>query len=403
MIDIRLKKLLYPALIILLLAISADKPFCQPAARYLTLRTAQQQAKAANTAIRNAHLQTDIARQGRWSVVQPGPLEVQYRYGQLYSAQYGQYTELSQSLGSPLAPIARARVVHSETALAVTNTKLVAADVTLAVQHLWWDWQCLLLTRAMEQAYFVALDSAINLLGQLPPDSSPATSRLRNYRLKALESQAKLFDFDTREMHIIHGLQELLNTTDTLVCADTDLSLYQIAKPLDTLADENPLVIGQKQAMVTVAKQQWQSKRYEAFPQFRLGAFVQSVGSGRGYSGVMAGISIPIPTAVSAASTQARLQTEIVRNNLQSAQMHYTHEVEYLRQSLESQFAQLEYLRTRTDMLTGNLLPEGEPESLSPLELIQILPLTSPARAELYQAIVNYNRTAARLEYLLAK
>lgn len=372
--------------------------------RYLTLEKAIEQAENSNPYIRNAHLEVEMAKAGRWSLLEPGPVEVHYRQGQLYTTEYGRYFEIGQSLGSPLAPRAKARELKQEILLAGTTSRLTQTNVHLAIQETWWEWQCLLLEKQLEQRYFEAIDSAVAILANSLAEGRTDTFIYENYRLKALLSQARLFDFDTRQLQTEQRMQQLLFTTDTLVCADTDLALYQITKPILLPDSTPPLLIAEKEQILNLTREQWNSCRSSWTPRLKIGYFVQDIGPGSSLKGWMAGVEIPLQPDKAGEFTRARLQAVIAANNLAQSKMQYTHEAAYLRQSLESQFARLEYLRAELQHLNGKNLTDNPADiTLNPLEAAELLPAYNEALAATYRAIVNYNKTAARLEQLLAR
>lgn len=407
-------------LLVSLFALSSTVEVSAQANR-LTLRQAIQQALDSNLTLRMSADAVEAQQALRRGAVDIGKTDVDLEYGQLNSTAKDSKLTLSQSFAFPTVYVNQQRLAAAKEDGARIAYRQATLRMVADVKQVFWQITYYKAKRLLLQ-YQDSLYSGLSRAAELRATSGE-TNRLEmiTARSQAMEASNQLRQLNADMGIAIRRLQLLLNSSEIVSLVDTELIPIPF-KPSEAdwgAISQNPLLQASQQE-ATIATQERKLEQSHWLPDFKIGVFSQTfkgsqdagssvaAGANDRYSGVQAGISIPLWfVPQSAKSRAAKISERMAKTN-----------AEYTEKLIASQYQSLvdEYRKYESSVsyYKNQAIPEAlaiieqstkgyKGGAIDYLEYIQSLGRALSIRQGYLDAIYSYNQTVVELEYLMGK
>lgn len=335
--------------------------------RIINLHDAIQTALDSNLSIKAAGLSSDVQKALRGASVDIPKTTFDGQYGQFNSYLRDNSFAVSQSFAFPGVYINRYKLAGANIKSSEWQYKALQVEIATSVKQLYWQY-IYLLSRKKLLAYQDSL-IAVLLRGAELRAKTGETNKLEmiTARSQSLEIKNELFQV-TADMGIYcRKLQVLLNSGSLPVPEEKNLNMIQILPVNDSISiDRNPYVELMQQK-IEVSHLEKKLEQSQMLPEFNIGYFSQTItgtqdingisryfGPGYRFSGLQAGISIPLwLTPFRARTKAARISEEKAQADAESYSLTLEGDYNSLKDELNKYISSVDYYEKQA-------LPEAE-------------------------------------------
>ena len=375
--------------------------------RMLTLQQAIDEALRNNGGIRAAELDVQMQQRLERSGIAIPKTEISYKVGKLNEPTVNDNgLSITQRIDFPTL-YARQRQLGKE------RTELIRTQKAVRENELVRD-----VKRAYYKAvYHVRLQSLLveqdSLYTGLQKASETRYATGESTRLESVTSTTQAMQVRNRmrqnrsDMEIaLRELQVLLNTTDRIAVADSELTPVMLDLPADTSAVfANPWLRSLEQN-VEVVRRETQVERNRWLPDIVLGFDNQTFGgSNKRYSAFSVGLAIPLFPGGNRAKVQAsRINEQAARTNADYARTQVQGRLQQCLQECRKQAGTVEYYRTQAvpqaEMIVENSNESFRNGEISYTQHVMNLALANDIATDYLESIYQYNLAVIEAETL---
>jgi cobalt-zinc-cadmium resistance protein CzcA len=284
-----------------------SNPVVAQESRQIFLHDAIQTALDSNLIIRSAGFSVDVSKKLKGNALDLPKTSFEGQYGQINSFSKDNSFTISQSFAFPTVYANRFKLANANITSSEINQTVVRLEISSQVKL--WYWQYVyLLSKQKLLSYQDSLYAGFLRAAELRSKAGE-TNRLEmiTARSQSLEIKNQLFQISSDLEITARKLMLILNTSIQIIPADTELRLIYESIQEDTLSIEgNPSLKLIKQ-QVEIARLEKKVQQSQTLPDLSIGYFNQSMigtqdvngsqqtfGGGDRFSGVQAGISVPL-------------------------------------------------------------------------------------------------------------
>jgi cobalt-zinc-cadmium resistance protein CzcA len=320
-----------PIVVGICLASSALNETKAQQSKVINLEQAIQIALDSNLSIRSSVYSVDVKKALKGSAWDIPKTTIDGQYGQFNSFAKDNSISVSQSFAFPSVYINQQKLANANVKSSEWQLNQTRLEIATQVKQLYWQLAYLHSKRQLLQ-YQDSLFRGFLRAAELRAKTGE-TNKLEmiSARSQSLEIKNQLQQV-TADLDIVNQkLQRLINSNQVVQTADTVLPRLNFLFPSDTSVLETNPSVSYMQQQVEIARLEKKVERSHAMPDFTIGYFSQTMqgvqeivgvpqtfGSADRFSGIQAGISIPIWITPYASKTKAaRLNREIAKTNSQ--------------------------------------------------------------------------------------
>ncbi len=419
---LRKKKVLNPLLILLLLVTSSFfNTIIGQVARPISLHDAIQTALDNNLTVKSAAYSIDAEKALRGASIDLPKTSIDGQYGQFNSYTNDNSFTVSQSFGFPSVYINRSRLAEANIKSSEFQYNISRLELATRVKQVYWQYVYLTAKKKL-LAYQDTLYSGFLRAAELRANSGE-TNRLEmiTARSQSLEIKNQLFQI-TADVGIYNRkLMLLMNNTELTVPAENNLHRISFSFITDSASVKHNPSLAYANQQVEVAKIEKRLERSQMLPDLNIGYFSQTIagtqdvngiarnfGQGFRFTGVQAGLSVPIWfRPYSARSKAARINENIARADAENFSRSLTGS--YL--SLIDEFSKFS---SSVDYYEKQAVPESEliinqatlsykAGAMDYLDYVLTLNRALGIKQNYLDALNNCNQTIISIEYVTGK
>lgn len=411
MVKLRIKSLfilLEKTGILILLFLLTEKTVAQThALKTLTMEEAVKSALANNPISKNTELKVQLANAKKLSIIAIGNTEVNYKYGQLYSAANDNYFEVVQNFGSPVTSLRKGNYVKEVIKVSEYEQKLSIKKLTVEVK-----------------SAYMNLIFHRNRLKILRDEAGLYTDFIRNVGLYYGSGETNLLDKTMAETQYadiqnqkfqaeqdyqiaINQLQQIVYTNDNLLPADSIFDMYSIE--FKRVGSDKFFALSHLsyyEGVYLVRQSELHIERSKFFPEIHAGYFTHEIDKVKGFNGFKVGVSFPLWFAPQKAKTkEAIINGDIAQNELEYQKFTINKTIESLKLQLDKLYVQISYFRenalNQADLIIKTALTKFNNQEIEYLEYLQNLSAARKIKLDYLESIRQYNLAAIQLEYYI--
>jgi heavy metal efflux system protein len=389
--------------------------------RIINLHDAIQTALDSNLSIRSASLSVDAVRALRGASTDLPKTVFDGEYGQFNSYANDNSFTVTQSFAFPSVYVNRSKLANANIKSSEWQYAVSRVEIAAQVKQVYWE--CVYLIA--KQKLLVYQDSLYErfLRAAELRAKSGETNRLEmiTARSQSLEIRNMLYQVTADIRISSRKLKLLLNCSSLPVPEEKNLRRIQFSVISDNLTVSQNPSLGYLRQKVEVSRFEKQLERSQMLPDINLGYFSQTItgtqevngvsrnfGNNYRFSGIQAGISIPLWFAPFKARTRATIIGEnIARNNAES----YAKTVEGNYLTLLDEFSKFS---SSVDYYEKQAVPEAEliieqatlsyrAGALDYLDYVLTLNRALAIKQNYLDAINNYNQTIISIDFITGK
>jgi cobalt-zinc-cadmium resistance protein CzcA len=354
--------------------------------------------------LKNAELELERARAGKQSVVDLDPTEFRYTYGQINTGLDDRFIELEQNFGSILTHVQRSGYVKQQIEAMQSNLLLTRAELDRRVKALYQYWLFHYSLMNLTKKEYNFYSKLVTIAGAQYENGE--TSLLEKSLVETRFAGVKNELMESERMYHETGilLQQVLQVPFPLVPGDSVLTRLPVGIELGM--KENYLInqYYDKLYQLELANVKLEKSRF--FPGLSAQYFNQTIDQVTGFSGFQVGMSFPLWFVPQGGRIkQARLQSEIARNEMQVQFQNRDRSVENLKGKLRSYGEQLDYYEGTALESSGTLIRTAtlqlEKQGIEYFEFIGSISVALDIQREYLNQLNQYNQSAIELEYLM--
>ncbi|MFA5815961.1 MAG: CusA/CzcA family heavy metal efflux RND transporter [Bacteroidales bacterium] len=293
--------------------------------RNINLHDAIQTALDSNLTVKSASFSVEVQKALKGAALDLPKTVIDGQYGQFNSYTNDNSFAISQSFEFPSVYINRYKLANANIKSSEWQFKVSQLDIATQVKQVYWQYVYLLAKQKL-LSYQDSLYSRFLRAAELRAKAGE-TNRLEmiTARSQSLEIKNQLYQVTSDIAIYNRKLMILLNSNSLLTPSDTDLHRLDFAIISDSMSvDQNPF-LAYIQQQVEVSQTEKKIVRSQMLPDINLGYFNQSIigtqevngvprdfGQGFRFTGVQAGISVPIWFAPFTARVKAAKISEII-------------------------------------------------------------------------------------------
>jgi cobalt-zinc-cadmium resistance protein CzcA len=389
--------------------------------RLVSLDEAINMALNNSLAIKSASLSTSATKALRGAAVDIPKTSVEGEYGQFNSYKKDNSFTISQSFAFPTVYINRYKLANANLRKSELQQNVAALDIATQVKEVYWQYVYLTEMKKLLN-YQDSLYSGFMRAAELRTRAGESNKlEMVTARSQSMEVKNQLFQIVSDMAIAARKFSMLLNSSEKLVPSDTALRRISFSFNSDSLQlDNNPaLGIADQQAEISTIEKKLE--RNQALPDLSVGYFSQTItgeqdidgqtryfGEGYRFSGLQAGISVPIFAAPYASrSKAAKLNEQASRTD-----------AEYFRKTLNGSYSnlldELKKYSSSVDYYESQALPEAnliidqasksyKAGALDYLDYVLTINRALTIRQNYIETLNNYNQTVISLENITGK
>jgi cobalt-zinc-cadmium resistance protein CzcA len=417
------KKNLKTLLFVLLLC--TVTPFVNPTKaqqpKVIDIKQAIQMALDSNLAVKSDKYSVDAQKalkNASWDI--PKTL-IDGEYGQINSYTKDNSFTLSQSFAFPTVYINQTRLANAQIKSSEWQLKSTQLEIATQIKQVYWQW-VYLHSKQKLYAYQDSLYSGFQRAAELRAKTGE-TNRLEmiTARSQSLEVKNQLQQINADLTIYIQKLQTLLNAEQVLYPADTLLRRINYLAIADSATlNENPTV-GYINQQVEISKFEKKLERSRLMPDLTIGYFSQTMkgtqdingiprtfGAGDRFTGIQAGIAIPLWFVPYAAKTKAtRIKQQVAQTNAE----YYSKSLAGSYRSLMGEYAKynnsLDYYEKQAipeaDIIIDQATRSYRAGAMDYSDYIFSLSRALNIKQNYLEAINNYNQTVISIDFITGK
>ncbi|MFA5419085.1 MAG: CusA/CzcA family heavy metal efflux RND transporter, partial [Bacteroidales bacterium] len=408
-------------LLLLLFGISVLNPLKAQQVTSLDVKQAVQMALDSNLAIRSSAYSVEIEKALRGASWDIPKTQLEGEYGQINSYTNDNSFSVSQSFDFPTVYINQNKLAEANVRKSEWQLKSTELDIATQVKQVYWQLAFLHSLQDLlmyQDSLFARFKRAAELRA-----NSGETNRLEmiTAQSQSMEVKNKLQEV-TADLNIYsHTLQTLLNTDEFLKPADSVLRRCDFSYISDPSAlAENP-ALGFMQQQIRLSQLEIKLERSRLLPDFNIGFFSQTMqgiqeingiprtfGTGDRFTGLQAGIAIPLWFAPYSAKTKAaKLKLQASKTN-----------ADYYTRTLAGSFRSLvgEYDKYNNSLMyyENQAIPEAnliidqatrsyQAGAMDYLDFVLSINRALQIKQNYLEALNSYNQTIINIEHLTGK
>ncbi|MFC2116702.1 CusA/CzcA family heavy metal efflux RND transporter [Bacteroidota bacterium] len=375
-----------------------------PATLILTQDEAVALARDNNLVLRNAELELESARVGKRSVFDLDQTEFRYSYGQLNSSLDDRLIELEQNFGSILTHVQKSGYVKQQIEAKQSSLLLTQAELDRSVKAIYqyWLYHYHMMNLTSREHDFYSRLVAIAKVQYENGETSLLEKSLVETRFAGVQNELR----DSERMYFETGtlLQEVLQVAVPLVPGDTVFSRVDLIGEADL--KENTLIDRYYDNLYQLEMANVKLEKSRFFPGLSAMYFNQTIDEVVGFSGFQVGMTFPLWFVPQGGRIkQARLQSEIARNEMLVQVQKRDRSVENLKEKLRSYDKQIKYYEETALQSSETLFRTAtlklEQQGIEYFEFIASISVALDIQREYLDQLNRYNQAAIELEYLL--
>lgn len=387
----------------------------------LDLRQAVQMALDSNLAVRSSAYSLDAQKALKGASWDIPKTSIDGEYGQFNSYTKDNSITISQSFAFPSVYINQNKLANANVKSSELQLKNSQLEIASQVKRTYWQ-LVYLLSKEKLLAYQDSLYSGFYRAATLRAKTGEADNlEMVTARSQSIEAKNQLQQIKTDISVITRKLQTLLNTESTLCSADTVLRRADYSPSADSSAlDWNPSLGYVKQQAVILDLEK-RLERSRMMPEFNIGYFSQTIqgtqevngnprifGSSNRFTGVQAGISIPLWFVPYTSRTKA------AKIKAQAAGADSEYYSKSLSESYRSLLDEYNKYNNSLEFYERQAIPEAEliikyasmsyqGGSMDYLDYIQNLSRALSIRQNYLDALNQYNQTIVSIDLITGK
>lgn len=388
----------------------------------ISLNDAIKTALDNNLSVKSAAYSVNVQHALKGAVVDLPKTEISGQYGQFNSIRNDNSLTISQSFEFPLVYIYKYKLANAGIRSSELQYKVAELEIATQIKQIYWQY-VYLVARQKLLSYQDSLFSGFLRAAELRALSGE-TNRLEmiTARSQSLEIRNQLFQA-TADLGIYsRKLKLLINTKSDPVPVEENLRRIEFAPdPSDSIAITKNPSLGYTLQQVTISKLDKQLERSRMLPDLSIGLFSQTItgnqevngltrnfGNDYRFSGVEAGISVPLWFGPYRARSKAAAINEVIANTEAEAfskrmEGNYTSQLDEL-----SKFsATVEYYEKQAvpeaELIIDQASHSYKAGALDYLDYVLTLNRALSIKQSYLDAINSYNQTIISIEYIAGK
>ncbi|MBS4058319.1 MAG: CusA/CzcA family heavy metal efflux RND transporter [Bacteroidales bacterium] len=387
----------------------------------ITLQSAIQLALDSNLAVRSAAYSVDVQKALKGASWDIPKIAIEVQYGQFNSYTKDNSFTVSQSFAFPSVYINQNKLANANIKSSDWQQKSSQLEIASQVKQVYWQ-LAYLYSKQKLLMYQDSLFSGFLRAAELRAKTGE-TNRLEmiTARSQSLEIKNQLQQ-TTADIGILNQrLQTLLNVDYALIPADTVLRRSGFITLSDTSAVSSNPSLGYAQQQVEIARIEKNLERSRMMPDFNIGYFSQTMqgvqevngiprtfGTGDRFTGIQAGIAIPLWFAPYTSKTKAaKIKQQIATTNAE----YYTKSLSRSYQALLSEYGKF---NNSVDFYEKQAVPEADliieqatrsykGGALDYLDYILSLNRALSIKQNYLDALNGYNQTIISIDFITGK
>jgi cobalt-zinc-cadmium resistance protein CzcA len=387
----------------------------------ITLQNALQLALDSNLAVRSAAYSVDVQKALKGASWDIPKTSIEGQYGQFNSYTKDNSFTLSQSFAFPSVYINQNKLANANVKGSEWQQKASQLEITTQVKQVYWQLAYLYSKQKLlehQDSLFAGFLRAAELRAK-----TGETNRLEmiTARSQSLEIKNELQQI-TADIGILNQrLQTLLNVDYALIPADTVLRRSGYVSLSDTSAVSNNPSLGYTQQQVEVARIEKNLERSRMMPDFNIGYFSQTMqgiqevngipqtfGTGDRFTGIQAGIAIPLWFAPYTSKTKAaKIKQQIATTNAEYFTKSLTGSYQALLSEYEKFNNSVEFYEKQAvpeaDLIIEQSTRSYKAGAMDYLDYILSLNRALAIKQNYLDALNGYNQTIISIDFITGK
>jgi len=395
-------------LVVLILAFSSAH------AQTLSCDQVLKMALDSNLTVRSSGLQVDLERALKGAAVDIEKTSIEGQYGQFNSATKDNGLTVSQSFAFPTVYVNQRRLADSKIKSSQWQHQVSQLEIATQVKQLYWQLAYLHALKTLlheQETLFAGSFKAASLRAESGETGSLEKMTARSQALEA-QNQSRQVSADIAVCQ--RKLQSLLNTSLPFTTADTILVKLSFSPMAEALAQHPSLALAQQE--VTIAATEKKLERSRMLPDLSIGYFSQTIAgtldangvafrNGYRFSGIQAGIAVPLWAAPHAARIKAAgISEAVARTNSEQFSKALASNYDELLQEYAKFKSSVDYYEQQAVpealMIVDQSTLNYQAGSLNYLDYVLSLGRASAIRKNYLEALNGLNQTIIQLQYL---
>lgn len=387
----------------------------------ITLNEAVKTALDNNLRIRSSELAVTALKASKGASWDIDKTEVEMEYGQLNSYLKDNSFTVSQSISFPSVYINQGKLANARIKSGEYQLKGTQLDISSMVKQVYWQ-LAYLYSKQKLLSYQDSLYTLFQRAAELRAKSGE-TNRLEmiTARSQSMEIKNQLHQVSSDIGISARKFQTLLNTENYLVPADTVLRKADLLFSEDTSWISNNPSMGYFEQQIEVSKREKAVEQSKLLPDLRFGYFNQSIrgtqeingiqqsfGTGDRFTGIQAGISVPLwitpwVSKVKAARIGENIAASDAEAFTKSLLASYKSLIDEYRKYSESVSYYEKQALPEADIIIDQATRTFKAGAMDYLEYIITLNRALEIKQNYLDALNNFNQTIINIEYITGK
>jgi len=389
--------------------------------RVVNLHDAIQTALDSNLSVKSAALSIDVRKALKGTSVDLPKTVIDGQYGQFNSFTNDNSFTISQSFAFPTVYVNRSKLAKAN--IKSSELQFMVSQLEIATQVKQVYWQYVFLTSKQKLlTYQDSLYSGFLRAAELRAKSGE-TNRLEmiTARSQSLEIKNQLYQVTSDITISGRKLMVLLNSKTALIPSVSEVHRIDFALNSDSISVfQNPYLSFIKQ-QVEVSQIEKKLEQSQMFPDLNVGYFSQTIigtqdvngmpqnfGKGDRFSGIQAGISVPLWfTPYTSRAKAAKISENIARTNAENYNKSLTGSYQSLLDEYNKYTSSVDYYEKQAvpeaDLIIDQATRSYKAGALDYLDYVLTLNRALAIRQNYLESLNSYNQTIISIEYITGK
>ena len=389
--------------------------------RFINLHDAIQLALDSNLSVKSSALSIDVRKALKGASFDLPKTAIDGQYGQFNSYTYDNSFAISQSFAFPSVYVNRSRLANANVRSSELQFMVSQLEIATQVKQLYWQF-VFLSSKQKLLTYQDSLYSGFLRAAELRAKSGE-TNRLEmiTARSQSLEIKNQLFQVTSDIAISTRKIMVLLNSESVIIPSDTEVHHTDFILNSDSISVvENPY-LGYIKQQVEVSQIEKKLEQSQMLPDLNVGYFSQTIigtqdvngvpqnfGKGDRFTGVQAGISIPLwITPYKSRATAAKLNENIARTNAENYNKSLTGNYQSLLDEYNKYASSVDYYEKQAvpeaDLIIEQATLSYKAGALDYLNYVLTLNRALAIRQNYLEALNSFNQTIISIEYITGK
>ncbi len=383
-------------------------------AQKLSCDEAIKMALDSNLTVRSSKAAIDLERALKGAAVDIGKTSVEGQFGQFNSASRDNGLTVSQSFAFPTVYLNQRKLADSKIKSSQWQQKVSQLEIATQVKQIYWQLAYLQASKSLlkeQDKLYEGFLKAAELRAQTGETGSLEKMTARSQALE-IKNQFRQVSSDIAVYN--HKLQTLLNTSLPISPVDTILKQIPFTPSAEAFSQHPSLGLAKQE--VEVSRTEKMLERSRMLPDLSIGYFNQTIDgtldangtpfrSGYRFSGIQAGIALPLWAAPNLARIKAAgINETIVRNNSENFSKSLKSKYDELQQETETLKSSVEYYENQAVpealMIVNQSTLNYKAGSLGYLDYVLSLGRATDIRQNYLKTLNELNQTIIQLQYL---